>query len=204
MSGFCTIPEALEELRNDRMLIVVDNPKRENQGDLIFPAQRVTIERVNFMIQKCRGFVCTPIVQATADQLDLPLMVPSDKNTEKTRVNFTVSVDAKTVTSFGISAEDRAKTIQFIADKQTKPNDLTRPGHVLPLLAVKNGLHGREGHTEATVELMRLAGFDPCGVLCEILDDYGAVVRVPALFDFARRYKLKLVAISDLIAYLKN
>lgn len=201
MQGFCTIPDALEELRHDHMLIVVDNPKRENQGDLIFPAQQVTTERVNFMIQRCRGFVCTPIVQATADQLDLPLMVPLEKNTEKTRVNFTVTVDAKSVASFGISAEDRTKTIRFIADKHTKPNDLTRPGHVLPLLAVKNGLREREGHTEATLELMRLAGYDPCGVLCEILDDNGAVVRVPELFDFAKRYKLKLVTISDLIAY---
>ena len=204
MNGFCTIPEAIKELQQDHMLILADNPQRENQGDLIFPAKRVTTERVNFMIQQCRGFVCTPIVQTKAIQLDLPLMVPRDRNTEKTGVNFTITVDAKNVTSFGITASDRAKTIELIAGKQTKPNDLVRPGHVLPLLAVKNGLRERQGHTEASVEFMRLAGFDQCAVLCEILDNDGEVVRVPTLFDFAEKYKIKLATISDLIDYLKK
>lgn len=139
MKPFCPIPIAIDELKRGNMLVVVDNPKRENQGDLIFPAETVTKQKVNFMMKNCRGMICVAITQAKAAQLNLPLMVDSIYNTEKTRVNFTVSVDAKNVTSFGISAADRALTIKILATLRSKPSDLVCPGHVFPLVAVDGG-----------------------------------------------------------------
>jgi len=204
MNAFSSIPEALEELRKGNMIIVVDSPQRENQADIIFPAELVTEEKINFLMQVCRGFICVPITTQKALQLDLPLMVARQYNTEKTGVNFTVTVDAKNVIDFGISALDRVKTIQTIARKTAKPIDLIRPGHVFPLLVAENGLHERQGHTEATVALCELAGFQPCGVLCEVLNPDGNVAKGTELIEFAGKYKLKMVSIPDLVTYVKQ
>ena len=201
---FCSIPKAIQELKKGNMLIVTDNPDRENQGDIIFPAETVTSEKVNFLLQNCRGMVCVALTSEQAVRLDLPLMVAPIDNTETTGVQFTVTVDAAAVTSFGISASDRAKTVQVLADPQAKPSDLVRPGHVFPLLAREGGVLKRAGHTETTVELCRLAGWQPCGVLCEILTENGAVARNSELLQFSKKYSIKVVSIVDLIEHVKK
>ena len=199
-----TIPEAIEALRQGNMVIVVDNPNRENQGDVIFAAEAVTVEKINFLMQKCKGFICAPITKEKVKQLNIPLMVSSLHNTEKTGLNMTVAVDAKTVTSFGISAADRVKTIQAIVSSETKSDDLVRPGHLFPLLAREGGILERDGHTEATIELVQLAGYSPVGVLSEILNDKGEVADASELQAFAQEYKLAMVSIPDLIAYVQK
>jgi 3,4-dihydroxy 2-butanone 4-phosphate synthase/GTP cyclohydrolase II len=201
---FCTIPSAIKELKKGNMLIVVDSPARENQGDLIFPAEIATPEKVNFLLKNCRGLVCVAVTKEKAIKLELPLMVPPVDNTETTGVQFTVSVDAKNIKSFGISASDMAKTIKVLADQKSKPGDLARPGHIFPLLARQGGTIERAGHTEATVELARLSRFSACGVLCEILQDDGEPARVPKLIQFSRDFKFPIVSIDDLIDYLKK
>lgn len=203
MNEFSSIPEALEELRKGNMLLVVDNPERENQADIIFPAELVTEEKINFLMHVCYGFICVPLTAQKAAQLNLPLMVSKQSNTEKTGVNFTVTTDAKEVKDFGISAADRTKTIQIIANHTSKPTDLVRPGHVFPLIAVEGGLQERQGHTEATVALCELAGFNPIGVLCEVLRDDGNVARLPDLMQFAKKYDLKIISVTQLVAYVK-
>lgn len=204
MNIFTSIPKAIEELKKSNMLIVVDSPSRENQGDLIFPAETVTTKKVNFMMRECRGMICVPITNAKVAQLNIPLMVEPIDNTEKTKVNFTVSVDAKGVKSFGISAFDRASTIKVLASSSTKPSDLARPGHVFPLVAADGSILERAGHTEATVELARFAGFSPVGVLCEIIRGDGKVARLPDLVKFSKKFHLKIVSIADLIEYMKK
>lgn len=204
MSNFSSIPQAIQELQKGNMLIILDSASRENQGDLIFPAEAVTREKINFLLQKCRGMICVPLTKAKAKQLDLPLMVSSSENTEKTRVNFTVTIDAKTVTSFGISAQDRAVTIKAIASGSSKPNDFVRPGHVFPLLARNGGILEREGHTEATIELLKLAKLNPTGVLCEILNEKGQVANLSELLKFSQEFGIKIISIPDLINYVKK
>ena len=204
MNPFCPISTAIKELKKGKMLIVVDSLDRENQGDIIFPAETVTPQKVNFLLQHCRGMICVAITKEKARQLDLPLMVPPIDNTETTSVQFTVTVDTQGVESFGISAADRAMTIKVLADSSSKPTDLVRPGHVFPLLARDSGVCERAGHTEATVELARLSGFSPCGVLCEILKDDGEVAKLPRLTTFAKRFNINVVSIRDLIKYLKG
>lgn len=204
MKPFVSIPRAISELREGKMLVVVDNPNRENQGDLIFPAELATDAKVNFMLSECRGMICAPITQKTAVQLSLPLMIESIQNTEKTRVNFTDSVDAKSVADFGISAADRALTIKTIAQKKTKPTDLVRPGHVFPLIAQEGGVLARLGHTEATIELVKCAGFSPCGVLCEILNRDGSIARRAELTLFAKKHTISLVSTLDLLLYVQK
>lgn len=204
MNNFISIPEAINELKKGNMLIIIDGANRENQGDLIFPAQTATAEKINFMLQKCRGMICVPITQTKATQLDLPLMVPPTQNSEGTKVNFTLTLDAKTVTSFGISAADRSLTIQTIAKTNSAKNDFVRPGHVFPLLARDGGVLERAGHTEATIELLRLAKFSPTGVLCEILNDNGQVASFSELIKFSHKFNIKIISIADLIAYVKK
>ncbi len=204
MNNFALISDALKELRKNNFLIVVDDPNRENQGDLIFPAQTAAPEKINFMLQKCRGLICVPITQSKATMLDLSLMIPSNKNTEKTKVNFTISLDAKNVKSYGISASDRSLTIRAIAHEGSDAADFVRPGHIFPLLAKQGGILERPGHTEASLELMRLAGFSPTAVLCEILNDEGDVANQSELIKFSHIYKIKIISIPDLIAYVKN
>jgi 3,4-dihydroxy 2-butanone 4-phosphate synthase/GTP cyclohydrolase II len=204
MSNFSSIPQAIQELQKGNMLIVLDSESRENQGDLIFAAETATTERINFLLQKCRGMICVPVTQAKAKQIDLALMVPQAKNTEKTRVNFTVTVDVKTVTSYGISASDRAATIKAIAKDDSKANDFVKPGHLFPLLARSGGILERDGHTEATIELLKLAKLNPTGVLCEILNEKGQVASLSELKKFSREFNIKIISIPDLIKYVKK
>ncbi len=200
---FSSIPTAIEELKKGNMLIVVDDPTRENQGDVIFPAETVTQEKVNFLMKECRGMFCVPMAKERATRLDIAPMVPLTQNTEKLQCNFGVTVDAKNVTSFGISAHDRMLTVQTLTNASSKSSDLVRPGHVSPLLAVDGGVAERAGHTEATVDLARLAGFAPVGVLSEIINDQGHVANAHDLQAFSQKHNIQMITIPDLIAYIK-
>ena len=196
---FDSIEEALADLQLGRLVIVVDDEDRENEGDFIGAAERITPALVNFMAKEGRGLICTPLTGARADALGLGLMV--DANSALYDTPFTVSVDARHGTTTGISAADRAKTIRALADPETAPADLGRPGHIFPLRAQTGGVLRRAGHTEAAVDLSRLAGLAPVGVLVEIMNDDGTMARVPELRQVARRFDLKLITIRDLIAY---
>ena len=199
--AFATVEEAIEEMRAGRMVIVADDEDRENEGDIICAAQRVTAEHVNFMLKHARGMICVALTPERVDQLGLAPM--SDVNTEEQRTAFTVSVDAapRFGVTTGISAPDRAKTIQVLVDPSTVPADLRRPGHVFPLRAREGGVLQRVGHTETAVDLARLAGLYPAGVICEILDDDGTAARRPQLEKFAHRHELKSITVADLVAY---
>lgn len=197
--GFNTIPEAIEELKQGKIIIVVDDEDRENEGDLICAAETCTPEMINFMATKGRGLICTPLSEARARELELPLMVRD--NTALHGTKFTESVDYIHGTTTGISASDRAATVRALADAHTKPEDLGRPGHIFPLIAYEEGVLRRAGHTEAVVDLMKMAGFQPCGVLCEILNDDGTMARVPHLMEFAEQYSMKIITVKELIAY---
>ena len=198
---FATVEEAIEEMRAGRMVIVADDEDRENEGDLICAAQRVTADHVNFMLKHARGMICVALTPERVDQLGLAPM--SDVNTEEQRTAFTVSVDAapRFGVTTGISAQDRAKTIQVLVDPATVPADLRRPGHVFPLRAREGGVLQRVGHTETAVDLARLAGLYPGGVICEILDEDGTAARRPELEKFAKRHDLKSITVADLVAY---
>lgn len=198
-SVFATIPEALEELRAGKMLIVVDDEDRENEGDFVMAAEKITPEAVNFMATHGRGLICVPTTGERLEELGLPMMV--ERNTAKLGTAFAVSVDAVRGTTTGISAHDRAITIKTFADPNAKPEDLARPGHVHPLRAVDGGVLVRAGHTEAVVDLVRLAGLGSSGVLCEILSEDGSMARLPELVEIARRWDMKIVTIADLIKY---
>ena len=199
--AFARVEEAIEEMRAGRMVIVADDEDRENEGDLICAAQRVTADHVNFMLKHARGMICVALTPERVDQLGLAPM--SDVNTEEQRTAFTVSVDAapRFGVTTGISAQDRAKTIQVLVDPATLPADLRRPGHVFPLRAREGGVLQRVGHTETAVDLARLAGLYPGGVICEILDDDGTAARRPELEKFAKRHSLKSITVADLVAY---
>lgn len=197
MYKFNTIDEAVEDYKAGKILIVVDDEDRENEGDFILAAERVTPESINFMAKHGRGLICMAITKQRALELDLNIMV--DNNTALHATPFTVTIDAKKGTSTGISASDRAITIQTVIDPQTHPNDLARPGHIFPLVAREGGVLERSGHTEATVDLARLAGLYPAGVLCEIMDEDGSMARVPRLIEMAKKFTLKIITIKDLI-----
>jgi 3,4-dihydroxy 2-butanone 4-phosphate synthase / GTP cyclohydrolase II len=199
--AFATVEEAIEEMRAGRMVIVADDEDRENEGDIICAAQRVTAEHVNFMLKHARGMICVALTPERVDQLGLAPM--SEVNTEEQRTAFTVSVDAapRFGVTTGISAPDRAKTIQVLVDPATVPADLRRPGHVFPLRAREGGVLQRVGHTETAVDLARLAGLYPGGVICEILDDDGTAARRPQLEKFARQHGLKSITVAELVAY---
>ena len=199
MATFNTIPEILEDIVNGKMVIVVDDEDRENEGDLVCAAELCTPEVITFMASKARGLICTPMTEQRAKDLQLDSMVQS--NTALHGTKFTVSVDYVHNTTTGISSHDRAVTVRALADEQTKPEDLGRPGHVFPLTAANEGVLRRAGHTEAVVDLMRLAHLKPCGVLCEILNDDGTMARLPELLKFAEEHDLKITSVQDLIAY---
>jgi len=199
---FATIPEAIEELKAGRILIVVDDEDRENEGDFVMAAEKATPEAINFIITYGRGMLCLPTTAERLRQLEIPMMV--DRNTAKMKTAFTVSIDAAYGTTTGISAYDRAHTIRTFADPAAKPEDFCRPGHVHPLRAEEGGVLVRAGHTEAVVDLMRLAGFSPNGVLCEILSEDGTMARVPELAEMAERFGLKMVTVADLIKYRRR
>ena len=195
-----TIEEAIEDIRQGKVIIVVDDEDRENEGDFLAAAEKVTPEMINFMATHGRGLICTPLTESRCKELDLRAMVTN--NTDHMETAFTVSVDLKGhgVTT-GISASDRAKTVQSLVDPNTKPHDLARPGHIFPLIAKQGGVLRRTGHTEAAIDFARLAGFKPAGVICEILNEDGTMSRLPELIKVAKKFNLKLVSIEDLVAY---
>ena len=195
-----TIEEALEDIKNGKVIIVVDDEDRENEGDFIAAADHITPEIINFMATHGRGLICTALVEDRCDELGLDLMVP--KNTALHETPFTVSVDlnGKGVTT-GISASDRALTIKALIDPETKPEDLGKPGHIFPLRAKRGGVLRRTGHTEATIDLARIAGLQPAGVLVEIMNEDGTMARLPQLKVIAEKFDLKIISIADLVAY---
>jgi 3,4-dihydroxy 2-butanone 4-phosphate synthase/GTP cyclohydrolase II len=199
---FASIPEAIEEIRQGRMVIVVDDADRENEGDLIMAAERVTPEAIAFIVRHTSGVICMPVIGERLDELEIPLMVAA--NTDSRRTAFTVSVDARAGVTTGISAADRAHTIQAIIHPATGPADLSRPGHIFPLRYREGGVLKRAGHTEAAVDLARLAGLYPAGVLCETVNEDGTMARLPDLTVFARAHGLKLISIADLIEYRRQ
>ncbi|HAT48953.1 MAG: bifunctional 3,4-dihydroxy-2-butanone-4-phosphate synthase/GTP cyclohydrolase II [Nitrospirae bacterium] len=198
-SDFNSIKEIIADFRQGRMIILVDDENRENEGDLIIPAQDCTPEAVNFMAKFGRGLVCLAMTQERIDYLQLPLMVVD--NDAKFKTAFTVSIEAKTGVTTGISAHDRARTIAVAIGAESLPSDLVRPGHVFPLVAKEGGVLVRAGHTEASVDLARMAGRNPAAVICEILNENGTMARVPDLIPFARQHGLKIGTIADLISF---
>jgi 3,4-dihydroxy 2-butanone 4-phosphate synthase / GTP cyclohydrolase II len=201
-SGIDSIDAVLRDIRAGKPVIVVDDADRENEGDLILAAEKATAESVNFMMRFGRGLVCAPITNERASKLGLNRMVLDNRESFKT--DFTVSVDATANITTGISAEDRAKTIRLLASPKSQPGDLVQPGHIFPLRAKAGGVLQRSGHTEAAVDLARLAGLDPSGVLCEIVKDDGTMARLPDLIQFKKKHKLKLCTILDLIEYRRR
>jgi len=197
-----TVEEAVAALRAGRMIIVVDDEDRENEGDLVLAAEKATPDAINFMLREGRGLLCVPLPRERAKRLELRPMVAPPEDSHETA--FTISVDARRGVSTGISAADRARTVLTLADPTTGPEDLTRPGHVFPLIARDGGVLRRAGHTEATVDLCRLAGLQPVGVICEIMNEDGTMARLPDLLAFAERHGLPLLTIADLIAYRKQ
>jgi 3,4-dihydroxy 2-butanone 4-phosphate synthase/GTP cyclohydrolase II len=199
-SPFDSVESAIEDIKNGKLIIVVDDEDRENEGDFLTAAQNVTPDMVNFMTKVGRGLICVPMTRERVQQLELDMMV--SQNTSLHETAFTISVDSRLPgTSTGISAFDRAITIQQLADDRTKPSDLARPGHIFPLRAMDGGVLRRVGHTEAAVDLARLAGFKPVGVICEILAEDGSMARLPELIKLKEKYGLKLITIKDLVAY---
>jgi 3,4-dihydroxy 2-butanone 4-phosphate synthase/GTP cyclohydrolase II len=198
-SPFATIEEAIDAIRDGQMIIVVDDEDRENEGDLTIAAEKITPAAINFMAKYGRGLICVPMTAERLAELEIPQMVP--QNTARFDTAFCVSVEAKHVTSTGISASDRAATVLALIDSSTRPTDLARPGHMFPLKARTGGVLVRTGQTEAAVDLARIAGLYPAGVICEIMNDDGTMARVPELTKFAKRHKLLLITIADLIQY---
>lgn len=195
---FNTIEEALEDIKNGKMVVVIDDEDRENEGDLVMAAEKADAGAINFMATYGRGLICVPLEGRRLDELGLHLMVTN--NTDPHGTAFTVSVDARTTTT-GISAHERAETIRALVDPNTKPEDLRKPGHVFPLRAKEGGVLRRAGHTEAAVDLAKLAGLYPAGVICEIMNDDGTMARVPQLVEFCKRHNLKIITIADIIKY---
>ena len=199
---FDSIEDVIKDIRAGRMVVVTDDEDRENEGDLVMAAEKITAAAVNFMAMHGRGLICAPITEERAEQLGLQRMVV--ENRESFRTDFTVSVDAAEGVTTGISAHDRARTIRLLVEPKTKPLDLVQPGHVFPLRAKSGGVLRRAGHTEASVDLARLAGLAPAGVLCEILNADGTMARLPQLVKFAKKHKLRMCSIRDLIAHRRS
>lgn len=197
--GFNTIEEALEDIAKGKMVILVDDEDRENEGDLCMAAEKVTPEAINFMAKYGRGLICLSLTPQRVEELKLPMM--TDDNTSPFGTAFTVSIEAKKGVTTGISAHDRAVTILTAINPQTKPEDIARPGHVFPLKAKPGGVLQRAGQTEGSVDLARLAGLYPAGVICEIMNDDGTMARVPQLMEFAEKHRMKIITIKDLIQY---
>src|SRR5216684_1909320 len=196
---FAGIEETIAAIRAGQMVIVVDDEDRENEGDLTIAAEKITPQTINFMAQYGRGLICLAMTPGRLDALEIPLMV--SQNSSRFETAFCVSIEAKERTTTGISAADRAATVLTAIDPSTKPSDLVRPGHVFPLRARSAGVLVRAGQTEAAVDLARLAGLRPAGVICEIMNEDGTMARVPQLTDFARRHNLLVITVADLISY---
>ena len=196
---FNTITEAIQDIKNGKMVIVVDDEDRENEGDFLMAAELVTTEAINFMVTHGRGLVCAPVTKDIAQKFKLTHMVTEGADPDE--ANFTISIDHKRLTTTGISAADRANTIRELTSDDAKPVDFRRPGHVFPLLAVEGGVLRRAGHTEAAIDLARLSGLKPIGIICEIMNENGDMARVPDLLKMAKEFDMKLITIKDLIAY---
>lgn len=198
MYRFNSIEEAVCDIKKGKMVVVVDDENRENEGDLVLAAEKATPEAINFMVKHARGLVCVPMVKERLEALEIPIMV--NKNTDPKKTAFTVSVDA-VETSTGISAQDRASTILKLIDDKAKSQNFTQPGHIFPLVAQYGGVLKRAGHTEAAVDLAKLSGYYPAGVICEIMNEDGTMARVPQLVEYVKKHNLKMITIADLIAY---
>ena len=195
-----TIEEAIEDIRQGKVIIVVDDENRENEGDFLAAAEKVTPEMINFMAKHGRGLICAPLTENRCEELELNMMVRN--NTDPMETAFTVSVDLRgNGVSTGISASDRAKTVKALVNIETKPFELARPGHIFPLVAKEGGVLRRTGHTEAAIDFARLAGFEPAGVIVEIMNEDGTMARLPQLMEVAKKFDLKIVSIEDLVAY---
>ncbi len=201
-SEISTIEEAIKDIKKGKFVIVIDDASRENEGDLICSAQKVTPSHINFMAKYARGLICVALCEERVKQLGLSPMV--DENTALHSTNFTISVDAREGVTTGISAYDRARTIKVLISPETKPQDLARPGHVFPIIAKEGGVLVRAGHTEAAVDLAKLAGHYPAGVICEIMADDGSMARMPELLKLAKEHNLKIITIADLIKYRRT
>lgn len=201
MFKFNKIEDAIKDIRDGKMVIVIDDPDRENEGDLVIAADKVTPEAVNFMAKYARGLICAPMTKELFSSLNIGQMV--DNNTDNHETAFTVSIDHVDTTT-GISAFERAHTVKKLLDSNSKADDFRRPGHIFPLVAREGGVLVRKGHTEASVDLSRLAGLKPGGVICEIMNDDGTMARTPELIEFAKKYNLKIITIEDLIEYRKT
>jgi len=196
------IEDAIADIRAGKMVVVVDDEDRENEGDLIVAAEKVTPDHISFMVRYCSGIICVPMEGERLEELHLPLMAPD--NTESMKTAFTISVDARDGTTTGISAADRATTIQKLIEPEARPHDLARPGHIFPLRYVPGGVLRRAGHTEAAVDLARLAGLYPAGALCEVVNEDGTMARLPHLERFASEHDLRIISIADLIAHRRR
>jgi len=199
---FNTIEEAIDDIKNGKIVIVVDDEDRENEGDFIMAGDDITPEAINFMATYGKGLICTPITNAIAEKLDLPLMIQNMTDTHATA--FTITIDAAHGATTGISAADRSQTVSLLASDKTVASDFVKPGHIFPLIAKDGGVLAREGHTEAAVDLAVLAGKSPVGVICEILNEDGSCARLPQLIEVAQKFKLKLITIEELIKYRKD
>ena len=197
--GLASIPEAIEDIKAGKFIFIVDDKDRENEGDLVIAAEKVTAEAINFMTLHARGLICLPITGKRLDELKIPMMVQN--NTSKFSTAFAVSIESKHRVSTGISAADRAETVKAVIDPATNPEDIVQPGHMFPLRAREGGVLARAGHTEAIVDLARLAGLYPAGVICEVLCEDGSMARLPQLEIIAERFGIKIVTVADLIAY---
>src|SRR5687767_3061273 len=194
-----TIEEAVEDIKNGKMIIIVDDEDRENEGDLVCAAEKVTPEIISFMAIHGRGLICLPLTEERCDELQLPMQ--TSENTSGFGTAFTVSIEAREGVTTGISAADRARTILTAVDPDSKPADLARPGHIFPLRAKKGGVLVRVGQTEASVDIVRIAGLAPAAVICEIMNDDGTMSRMPELETFAEKHGLKIVSVADLVRY---
>ncbi len=200
--ALATIQEAIEDIKGGKVIIIVDDEGRENEGDLAIAAEKVTPEAINFMAREARGLICMPVIGERLEELRIPMMVQD--NTARFSTAFTVSIEAKHGVTTGISAQDRATTIKIVINPATKPEDIARPGHVFPIKARPGGVLVRAGHTEAVVDLARLAGLYPAGVICEIMNEDGSMARLRQLEEMAARHNLKMVSVADLITYRRR
>ena len=200
--AFSKIEEAINDIKRGKFVIVVDDENRENEGDLVLAAEKVTADKINYMIKNARGLVCMPVIRERLEHLNIPAMV---NHNEINRCMFSISVDYKNGTTTGISPSDRTATVKALIDENSKSEDFIKPGHLFPLMYKEGGVLAREGHTEASVDLAKLAGFYPAAVICEIINEDGSMAKLPDLIDFSKNHNnMKIITIESLIGYIKN
>ena len=199
-----SIKQAIEALKNHQPIVIVDDEDRENEGDLVYPAEIIDEKSIAFMLQHTSGIICLPMTGEALDRLDIPLMVDSSKNSSRLGTNFTVSIEAKEGVSTGVSAKDRAHTIRVATNPNASADEIAKPGHIFPLRAHPQGVLGRQGHTEAAIEVARLAGFSPAAVLCELMNEDGTMARLNDIEAFIKTHDLVLISIKDLVEYSQS